>query len=106
MIPIKFRESYSEQFFIVVVQRFLKDLEAALQRCSLEDVVKICSKFTEEHPCQSHFIQIALWHGCSPVNLLHIFRTPFPKNTSGGLLLKISRKMFVVKFLFQTSFYP
>ena len=21
-------------------------------------------------------------HGCSPVNLLHIFRTPLPKNTS------------------------
>ena len=27
-------------------------------------------------------------HGCSPVNLLHIFRTPFPKNTYGWLLLK------------------
>ena len=30
---------------------------------------------------------IALRHGCSPVNLLHIFRAPFPKNTSGQLLL-------------------
>ena len=28
-----------------------------------------------------------LWHGCSPVNLLHIFRTLLPKNTSGGLHL-------------------
>ena len=36
---------------------------------------------------QSNFIEIALWHGCSPVNLLHIFRTPFPRNTSGWLLL-------------------
>ena len=26
-------------------------------------------------------------HGCSPVNLLVIFRTPFPKNTSWWLLL-------------------
>ena len=26
-------------------------------------------------------------HECSPVNLLHIFRTPFPENTSEGLLL-------------------
>ena len=26
-------------------------------------------------------------HGCSPVNLLHNFRIPFPKNTSGWLLL-------------------
>ena len=25
-------------------------------------------------------------HVCSPVNLLHIFRTSFPKNTSGLLL--------------------
>ena len=30
--------------------------------------------------------QIALRHGCSPVNLLCIFRKPFPKNISGGLL--------------------
>ena len=28
-------------------------------------------------------------HGCSPVNLFHIFRTPYPKNTSGQLLLHI-----------------
>ena len=26
---------------------------------------------------------------CPPVNLLHTFRTPFPKSTSGRLLLKI-----------------
>ena len=37
---------------------------------------------------QLHF-KIALRHGCSAINLLHIFRTPFPKNTSGRLLLKI-----------------
>ena len=33
---------------------------------------------------------IALRHGCSPVNLLHIFRTAFPRNTSGWLLLDIT----------------
>ena len=41
-------------------------------------VLKICSKFTGEHQCgsvisiklQGNFIEIALWHGCSPVNLL------------------------------------
>ena len=32
-------------------------------------------------------IEIALRHGCSRVNLLQILRTPFPKNTSQGLLL-------------------
>ena len=59
-------------------------------------VLKTCSKFTREHPCQSaisiklqsNFIEIAIRHGFSPVNLLHIFRTPFYKNTSGWLLLK------------------
>ena len=34
-----------------------------------------------------NFVEITLRHGCSPVNLLDIFRTLFPKNTSGGLLL-------------------
>ena len=56
-------------------------------------VLKICSKFTEENPCRS-VISITLLentfrHGCSPVNLLHISRTPFPRNTSGWLLLNI-----------------
>ena len=32
-------------------------------------------------------IEITLRHGCSPVNLLHGFITPFYKNTSGVLLL-------------------
>ena len=36
---------------------------------------------------QSNFIEITLRQVCSPVNLLHVFRTPFPKNTSGVLLL-------------------
>ena len=33
-----------------------------------------------------NFIEIALWHECSPVNLRHIFRTPFLKNNSGILV--------------------
>ena len=36
---------------------------------------------------QSNSIAINFPHGCSPVNLLHIFRIPFPTNTSRGLLL-------------------
>ena len=66
----------------------------------LKVVLKICNKFTGEHPCrsailiklQSNFIEIALRYGCSPVNLLHIFRTPFPKNTSEWLLLKFHQR--------------
>ena len=37
----------------------------------------------------SKFIEITLQHGRSPVNWLHIFRIPFPKNTHGGLLLHL-----------------
>ena len=36
-----------------------------------------------------NFMEIGLRHGCSPVNVLHIFRTTFLKNTSGWLLLNI-----------------
>ena len=42
---------------------------------------------------QSNFIEIILWHGCPPVNVLHIFRTPFPKNISRGLLLNINSSL-------------
>ena len=38
-----------------------------------------------------NFIEIALRHGCSPVNLQHIFRELFSKNTPGGLPLNLSK---------------
>ena len=58
-------------------------------------VLKIWSKFSGEHPCRSvisiklqrNFIEIALRHGCFPVNLQPIFRTLFLKNFSGRLIL-------------------
>ena len=65
--------------------------------------MKICSKSTGEQPCGSatslKLLQqiyrrtpvlkrdFTLAHGCSPVDLLHIFRTSFFENTSGRLLL-------------------
>ena len=57
---------------------------------SWKGILKIFCKFTE-HPCQSaisikllcKFIEITLRHRWS-VNLLHIFTTPFRKNTFGG----------------------
>ena len=65
-------------------------------------VLKRCSEFTE-HLCrivipiklQSKFIKITLWHGCSPVNLLHVFRAPFPKNTFGGLFLNVKQRSMI-----------
>ena len=49
----------------------------------VKSVLKICNKFTAKHlyrslisiTVQSTFIDITLLHRCSPVNLLHIFRT-------------------------------
>ena len=57
-------------------------------------VLKICGKFTGEHPCRyaisikllCYFNEITLWHRCSPVNLLQTFITLFPKNSFGQLL--------------------
>ena len=57
--------------------------DAILQRCTGEDS---CSRAISMK-LQSHFIEIPLRPRCSPVNLLHIFRTLFPNNISGGLLL-------------------
>ena len=42
----------------------------------------------------SIFIEITLRYGCSPVNLLHFFRTTFPKNTSSWLILICLVDMF------------
>ena len=59
-------------------------------------VLKIYSEFSGENPCrnvisikfQSNFSEITLRQGCSPVNLLHIFRSSFYKNTYRGVLLE------------------
>ena len=56
--------------------------------------VREFSIFTSSHPevflrkgVLSAIIEIALRHGCSAVNLLHIFRIAFPKKISGWQLL-------------------
>ena len=48
---------------------------------------------------KSNFIEIALWHGCSPVNLLHICRTHFLKSTSGRLLLILENPLNTACFV-------
>ena len=45
----------------------------------------------------SNFIEIAIRYGCSPVNLLHIFRTPFLRNFSWWLLLDKFKSIVVQK---------
>ena len=51
--------------------------------------------------CKFDLVKIALLHVCSPVNLLHIFRTAFPKNISGWLFL--SNFSQYAEFTSQTS---
>ena len=61
---------------------------APMPKCDLNKVALLCN-----------LIEIALWHGCSPVNLLHIFSTPFLKNTSGWLLLpNLMTKLSISEF--------
>ena len=74
-----------------------------IYRCSRPKVflgkvtLKICSKFTGEHACRdaisikllNNFIETVLGHGCSPVNLLRVFRTPFPRSATWWLRLNI-----------------
>ena len=61
-------------FFLTVVLK---------KRCT-----KIFTKFTGEQSCVSViFVEFALLHGCSPVNLLYISRTSLYKCTYRGLLL-------------------
>ena len=78
----------------------LKLTEADTQRCSWKKVFWKHAATLQENPCRSviskrllcNFIEITLRHGCSPVNLLSIFRTRFTKNTSGLLLLKYGKR--------------
>ena len=63
-------------------------------------VLKICSKFTGEHTYRSvisikllcKFIEITLRHGCSPVNLMYIFRTTFLRIPMDGCFWKVEKR--------------
>ena len=60
--------------------------EAAVLKKSRSEYMQ---KIYRRKPLLCNFIEITLWHGCSPVNLLHIFRAVFLKNFSRRLLLTI-----------------
>ena len=45
-------------------------------------------------------MEIALQHGCSPVSLVHIFRTPFYKNIYEGLLLYVLQVVIAEQYVF------
>ena len=72
-------------------------------------VLKICSKVTREQPYWSaisikllcNFIEIPLRHGFAPINLLYIFRIPFPRSNSGWLLLKAFSALHCLVSMFE-----
>ena len=76
--------------------------------------LKTCNKFTGEHSCrnvisinlQSNFIEITFRHDYSLVKLLHIFRTPFFKNTFAALLPKIVVIIFFLSSQYCISIHP
>ena len=79
----------SNKILIPWIKKSLTKCRSSPPEVFLEKVVlKICSKFTGEHPyrsaisikLQSNFIEIILLHGYVPVNWLHMFRAPFYKN--------------------------
>ena len=96
MFSCEFNEIFENTFFyrtpLVAAPLFRSSRPIMFLR---KGILKICGKFTGEHPCRGaisvkflcNFIEIALWHGCSSVNLLLISRTHFSKNTFGWLLL-------------------
>ena len=64
-----------------------------MPKCDFNKVALLCN-----------FIEITLRHGCSPVNLPHIFRRSFSKNTSGWLLLHFPFLVFETLLRFLLSF--
>ena len=69
--------------------------DAVLEGGALE----VCSESSGDAPVpdansQSSFDEIGIWHGCSPVGLLHIFGAHF-----GGLLLQPFCFVFIFFFL-------
>ena len=80
----------NEKVFLIPQTREIKTLRT-LEIQTLFLLAVFRSSLPGEHPWYgvisikmfSNFIEITLWHRCSPVTLLHIFRTPFYKNTDG-----------------------
>ena len=82
--------------YVWIIFMKLDQYRRSHQRCSVKKVFwKYAANLQENTHAQVRFltlhlcsfIEIALQHGCSPVNLLHVFKTLSLKNTSEGLLL-------------------
>ena len=73
----------------VLSKRFSENMQEIYRRTPCQNVISI--------KLQSKFNETTFRHGCSSVNLPHIFRIPFLKNTSGRLLLNFYLWLTVAK---------
>ena len=106
-LSFSFRDMQIDSFALLALASIIVLLESTLnslyqkqpssgvlrKRCS-ENMQQIYSR-TPMSKCDfnkvaCNFIEVTFWHGCSSVNFPQIFRTPFPKNASGRLLLLYS----------------
>ena len=71
--------------------KFYKAGVEVVLRCSVKKVFLEVSQNSQENICARD--------GCFPVNMLHIFRTHFHKNASGGLLLYFQTVLFCFQLL-------
>ena len=74
-----FRKTYSENMQQIYMR-------TSIMKCDFNKVALVCI-----------FTKITIRYGCSTVNLLHVFRTPFRKNTSVHLLLQKRKDLLCIK---------
>ena len=70
----------------LLIHVLLTFFRGGLQKGCSENMQQIYRR-TPMPKCDFNKVAKQLRHECSPLNLLHIFRTPFLKSTSGWLLL-------------------
>ena len=72
------------------------------KRCS-ENMQQIYRKTPMRNVISINFIDITIRHGCFPVNLLQMFRKPFPTKISGRLRLPLI--LFIFSLTFSGEFF-
>ena len=74
-----------QPFRVVLKKRCSENIQQIYRRTPMQkyDFNKVTLQVALLCFCNFCFIEIALLRGCSPVNLLHVFKAPFLKNTSG-----------------------
>ena len=98
--PISYNQVQKQIYIFADIFAFLKIWKNTFISFIYKALIFLFYSFLLSFPCLIFlsfpllfkFIEITLWHGCSPVNLLHIFSTPFSWNTSEWLLLHFKFK--------------